>query len=137
MTTNQILELDFREEENEKIIQRVLRQIKPLSKFTDDEDIPLEFLEKVVRVVCLKYEVWVQSISQDVRAGDGITVWRATLIDTTNFKSFGNVYAMCMYELFAKLSIKLHSLIRTEKLKERELSENEKARQRKARRIKM
>ena len=49
MKTEQILNLDFRKEENQGIIQKVLRKIKPLSKYSD-EVVPIEAIEKLVRV---------------------------------------------------------------------------------------
>ena len=41
MTTEEILNLDYRKEESKTKIQKVLRKIKPLSKYSEEDDIPL------------------------------------------------------------------------------------------------
>lgn len=135
MTTSEIMNLDFRKEESQEIIQRVLRKIKPLAKYSEEETIPLEMLEKVVRVVCLKYSVCVHWISQDIHANEQETIWRAILINETDLKDVGTVYGISIYELFAKMAIKLHSLIRGDKLALRQPDKYEKQRERRARRI--
>lgn len=135
MTTNEILNLDFRDEESREIIQRVLRKIKPLAKYSDEEIIPLEMLEKVVRVVCLKYSVRVHYITQDIHANEKETIWRAVLTSEIDLTGFGSVYGISIYELFAKMTIKLHSLIRGEKLELRKPDKYEKQRERRARRV--
>lgn len=135
MTTSEIMNLDFRKEESQEIIQRVLRKIKPLAKCSDEETIPLEMLEKVVRVVCLKYSVYVHYITQSVHANDEETIWCATFVCDTNMKDIDKVYGINMYELFAKMSIKLHSLIRSEKLEIRKPDKHERQRELRARRV--
>lgn len=135
MTTGEIMNLDFRKEESREIVQKVLRKIRPLAKCSEEEDVPMEMLEKVVRVVCLKYNVWVYRISQDIHANENETIWSALLVNDADMKDIGYVYGISMYELFAKMAIKLHSLVRGEKLELRKPSKQEKQRERKARRI--
>ena len=57
MKTEQILNLDYRKEESQEIIQKVLRKIKPLSKYSDESNIPIEAIEKLIRVLVQKYEI--------------------------------------------------------------------------------
>ena len=45
MTTNEIINLDYREKKNQEIIQKALRKIKPLSKYSE-EYVPYSALEK-------------------------------------------------------------------------------------------
>lgn len=134
MTTKEIMNLDFRKDEDREKVQQVLRQIKPLAKCSDEE-IPQEMLEKVVRVVCLKYNVRIRDIAQDIHANDKETIWRATLINESNLQSFDCVYGISIYELFAKMAIKLHSLIRGDKLDLRQPDKYEKQRERAARKV--
>ena len=63
MRTDQILNLDYREEESKEIIQKVLRKIKPLSRYSLDEDVPIEALEKLIKVMVHKYEITPQWIN--------------------------------------------------------------------------
>lgn len=112
MTTNQILNLDCREEENKEIIQKVLRQIKPLSRFSDEEEIPIEALEKAITIMCKKYNIRIRDISPDIWSADKKIIWRANIISDKNLMSRGNVYGISMYEVLAKSAIKLYSEIR-------------------------
>ena len=121
MKTNDILELDYRKEENKQIIQKALLNIKPLSKFSDEsgKPIPLESLEKLLHMICKKYKVWVRYISQDPKASDDGDIWRSELVDESNLRSMKMVYGICLYELIAKIVIFLWSENKKEKLKRR------------------
>lgn len=112
MTTKQILELDFRDEENQEIIQKVLRQIKPLSKYSDEEDIPFDAVEKAIVVMSKKYNMRIRDFVPDVWANKTETIWRATLIDDTNLSTISLVYGICLYEVFAKCAIQMYAMVR-------------------------
>lgn len=109
MTTNEILELDCRDEENQKVIQKVLKQIGPLSKFSVEEDVPFEYVEKLVTVLCKKYNMRVKDFVPDVWSNKAANVWRATVIDDTNLKTIKLVYGLSVYEVFAKTAILMYS----------------------------
>lgn len=114
MKTNEILELDYRDESNKQIIQKALSNIKPLSKFSDE--IPLEALEKLLHMICNKYKVWIRYISQDPRASDDGDVWRCEIVDESTLHLMRKIYGICIYELFAKIVIYLWSENKKEKL---------------------
>lgn len=119
MKTNDILQLDYREEESKKIIQKVLKQIKPLSKYSDDE-IPLDAIEKAIKIMCTKYQVKIRNILQDVWSNKKNGIWRCDImIDGTIYDSLGVVYGITMYELLAKTAILIYSEIKKERLKVR------------------
>lgn len=115
MKTNEILELDYREKENKQIIQKALLNIKPLSKFSDETEVPFDSLEKLLHMICSKYKVWIRYITQDPRASDDGDIWRSEIIYEDNLHS-QKVYGICMYELFAKLVIFLWSEKKRERL---------------------
>lgn len=117
MTTSEIINLDFRKKENQEIIQRVLRKIKPLAKCSEEEIVPLEMLEKVVHNICLKYKVHVDEISPNIHANDEETIWCVTLKNEIDFEEVSIVFGISIYELFAKMVIKLYSWIRGDRLK--------------------
>lgn len=121
MTTNQIMQLDCRIEDNQMIIQRVLRLIKPLAKFPSDEDIELEAIEKAIRVMCVKYEMRIRSITTDVCSNDKSIIWRADLVLESNMKTSNSIYALSIYELMCKICIMMHSLVRTNKVELRRI----------------
>ena len=134
MTTEQILNLDYRKEENQKIIQKVLRKIKPLSKYSEEEQIPLEVVEKLIRVLCQKYEISPQWITMSFHE-QVLGIYSVGVKTTTDHKWLGNVYGMCLYELFAKLAIKIYSEVRSGNIDVKTVSKEEKQRQRIAKKI--
>lgn len=112
MTTKQIINLDYREEENQEIIQKVLRQIKPLSRYSDECEIPFSAIEKAITVMCKKYCMRIREFTPDVWANDEHTIWRATLINETNLKTIDMVYGISLYEVFAKCAIRLYAEVK-------------------------
>ena len=137
MKTEQIMNLDCRKEENKKIIQKVLRQVKPLSKFSDEEQIPIEMLEKTVSVLTNKYEIqpqWIICGFRDtIRGGTGY--YSVGVKTTTDHKWLGDASGCTIYELFAKLVIKMYTHVRAGDVPERDLTKEEKERERRAKKI--
>lgn len=131
MKTEDILNLDYRKEENQEAIQRVLRKIKPLSKFSEDENIPFEKLEKLIGLYQNKYAIKIQYIMPNY---EGSIIYSASLLRSDNFKWIGNIYGMCMYELFAKIAIKMYTEIK-KGIPEKSKSDNEKEREKIVRQI--
>lgn len=127
MKTEQILNLDYREDENKETIQKVLRKIKPLSKYSD-EIVPLEAIEKTIKVITNKYEIapqWMTMAYHESILG----IYSIGVKTTVDHKWLGTVYGMCLYETFAKLAIKMYSEIRSGKIPLKTLSEEQKERQ--------
>ncbi|MBR6605782.1 MAG: hypothetical protein IKK92_07950 [Prevotella sp.] len=112
MTTKEVMNLDCRKEENRKIIQKVLRQIKPLSKYSDECDIPIEAIEKAISVMCKKYTMRVNQLTSDVLSNNEYTIWRAWLINDTNLKTIDDVFGVTLYETLAKTAIRLYSEVK-------------------------
>lgn len=111
MTTKQVLELDCREQKNREIIQRVLRQIKPLSKCSE-EQIPFEKIEKAIVVISKKYQMRVREFVPDVWANEKNSIWRATIIDDTNLQTICTVYGLDVYEVFAKTAVAMYDRVK-------------------------
>ena len=109
MKTKDILELDYRIEKNKDKIQKILRQVKPLAKFSEDEVIPLEVLEKCLFKICNKYKISCFNISSDFNSND-FTIWRMQLIYKN--KSLPSIYGSCIYEMLAKAIILSYSEIK-------------------------
>lgn len=138
ITTDQVLNFDYSKEENKKIIQKVLRQIKPLSKFSEEEeDIPLELLEKTISVLANKYVImpqWVSMTHKGLRKGT-IATYSCGITRSDTYEWLGTVYGSSLYELFAKLTIKMYSEVRSGSIKEIEPTKEEKEREEKAKQI--
>lgn len=112
MTTGEIMNLDYREEKNQKIIQKVLKQIKPLSKYSDECEIPFSALEKVISVMCKKYTMRMNQLVPDVWVNNEYTIWRAWLINDMNLKTIDTVYGASLYEVLAKCAIRLYAEVK-------------------------
>lgn len=112
MTTKQIINLDYRKEENQEIIQRVLRKIKPLSRYSEEYDVPFEAIMKAITVMCKKYCMQVRDITPDFWSNNDHIIWRATLINETNYKTIERVYGISLYEVFAKVAIQLYTEVK-------------------------
>lgn len=129
MKTEQILNLDYRKEENKEIIQKVLRKIKPLSKYSDEIDVPIEAIEKLVRVLVQKYEITPQWMTMSYFEPI-LGLYSIGVKTTTDNKWLGTVYGMCLYEVFAKLAIKMYSEVKSGNIPVRTMTKEEKQRER-------
>ena len=129
MKTEQILNLDYRKEENREIIQKVLRKIKPLSKYSDEINIPIEAIEKLVRVMVQKYEITPQWMTMSYFEPI-LGIYSISVKTTTDHKWLGTVYGMCLYEVFAKLAIKMYADIRSGNIPVKTMTKEEKQRER-------
>lgn len=134
MKTEQILNLDYRKEESKEIIQKVLRKIKPLSKYSEEDQVPLEAIEKLIRVLCQKYEIMPQWMNMTYN-NDTLSIYSIGVKTTTKHEWLGNVYGMCLYETFAKLAIKLYSEIKSGRIEARTLTKEERQRERIAKKV--
>lgn len=109
MTTKDLLNIDYREEKNKFIIQKALLKIKPLSKFSDEEYVPIEAIEKMIHLICSKYKVWIKDITLDSQSNEMYDIFRCNVIDESNLEYIETIYGICTYELFAKIVILLWS----------------------------
>ena len=133
MKTKQILNLDYRKEESQEIIQKVLTKIKPLSKYSD-EFVPLEAIEKLIRVLCQKYEITPQWMTMSYHEPI-FGLYSIGVKTTTDHKWLGTVYGMCLYEVFAKLAIKMYSEVKSGNIPIKTMTKEEKQRERIARKV--
>lgn len=127
MKTDQILNLDYREEEAKEIIQKVLRKIKPLSKYSDEDVIPLEAIEKLIRVLSQKYEIAPQWLMISLHES-AVNIYSIGVKTTTDHKWLGTIYGMQLYEIFAKLAIKMYSEIKQGNIEVKTMTKEEKQR---------
>ena len=128
MKTEQILNLDYRKEEAKEIIQKALRKIKPLSKYSEEQDIPLEAIEKVIRILSQKYEIVPQWMVMSLYES-AANVYSIGVKTSNNHQWLGNVYGMCLYEIFAKLAIKMYSEVKQGNVKQRMKTKEEEERE--------
>ena len=134
MKTEQILNLDYRKKESQEIIQKVLRKIKPLSKYSDESNVPIEAIEKLIRVLVQKYEITPQWMTMSYFEPI-LGIYSIGVKTTTEHEWLGTVYGTCLYEVFAKLAIKMYSEVRSGKVKKKEATKEEQAREKRAKQI--
>lgn len=116
MTTKEVVGLDCTVDENMEILQRVLRQIKPLSKYS--EEVPQWAIEKVIHSMCHKYKLWVKEIAQDPWSNAKFDIWRVTLVEDEKVSEWGKikpVFGATIYEVLAKTAILIYSMIKSGK----------------------
>lgn len=112
MKTADIMQLDCRIPENRETIQKVLRQIKPLAKCPDGQDIPMDKLERCFKVLCERYGYW-STLHPDTNANDKHIVWRLSLFKETERTSSGsNMWGISVYEVLSKAVILMYSKVR-------------------------
>lgn len=112
MKTKDVLELDCRIPENEEVIQKVLRQIKPLAKCSEEKDISFEKLEKCMKVLCVRYQIFPRQISPDPFVSDDDVIWRFEAVDIKNLKVVVRCYGRNLYEVLAKAVIAIYAMTR-------------------------
>ena len=131
------LNLDYRDDDNKKIIQEMLKKIKPLSKFSDSKQVPIDSIEKLCKTIVQKYNL---SVSQ-MKISYSQTEIPIYSIDIKNEKQNkldkleGSIYGMCLYETFAKLGIKLYSEVTQGNVTKRELTKEETEREKIAKEV--
>ena len=112
MNVKQVINLDYRNPKNKEIIKKVLSEIKPLSRFSDEEEVPMWAIEKAIAVMCKKYNMRISNITSDIFGNDTCIIWKGDIITEHNYKTVGTVYGISMYELFAKAAIILHDEVK-------------------------
>ena len=73
---------------NKEIIKKVLSEIKPLSRFSDEEEVPMWAIEKAIAIMCKKYNMRVSNITSDIFGNDTCIIWKGDII-TDGFRIVG------------------------------------------------
>lgn len=107
MNIKDIVNLDFREQDNKNIIQEWLNKIPYIQKNNTDLDTLINFTHKI----CRKYKIWLK-IKNDPFVHKDYDVWSSTLIDDLTLETINKIYGMCIYELFAKQLLYLYAYTR-------------------------
>lgn len=116
MTTNEIMLLNGTDnEEHKKIIQKVLRKVGPLSRYSDEERAPIEALEKMITTITKKYAIqpqWITCIyDSDISGVYGNYSCGVKTSDTHTW--LGTVMTRSIYELMAKLVIFMYAQVKS------------------------
>lgn len=116
MTTNEILNLDYNVMSNRELIQKAMTKIKPLSKYSD-EFVPLIEIERAINMITKKYLIRPQFIMMTF--GEKKCVYSCGVKTDDKHKWLGDVYGCEIYELMAKLLIKMYAEVKSGKIEKR------------------
>ena len=115
MTTEQILNLDYRNNKNKEIINSVLvNNIKFLSKY-QGKKVPQIEVENFIGFICRKFQISPQWIETAFLENE-INMYSVSIVRTDTREWLGNVYGHCMLELLNKMAIKLYWEVKTKKI---------------------
>ena len=127
MKTNDLLNLDCREEKSKRIIQKALKIIKPLAKYSDEQIIPLEKIEKAINIMTNKYAMCIQWITPS-KCEEKYMLYSLSIKNDDDYSWVGTVYGVTIYEVFAKCAILMYATIKGKKVILRKDSETDKRR---------
>ena len=120
MKVAQVLDVDFRTEEGREAVQAMLLKIPAIAKRHDeDAQVPLESLEKVIGMICRKYNVMIWYITPTYIPGE-VNMYSVTLKTTDTLQWLNNVYGCCLYEAVAKTTIALYAYVKSGKVAKKE-----------------
>lgn len=125
MTTDEILNLDCKDEENKKKLARIISKMKPVQRIFEKEGkqtIDIEFLERIVHGFCTRYGYYHQGITtyyeydynEKGRRENKRFVFYTVSIITPDKKWIGNAYGKTLWEVQAKMIIKIFAHIKSE-----------------------
>lgn len=117
MTTDQLLQLDCRVDENRHTIQKALRKIKPFSNVPETQDVPLPKVEKMLKLLMERYEVDVTWIL--VSHDDENMLYTISLRNGKASELYQAVYGITLYEVMCKCVICAWSMVKNGVLKKR------------------
>uniref|UniRef100_A0AAU8B0W3 Uncharacterized protein n=1 Tax=Dulem virus 36 TaxID=3145754 RepID=A0AAU8B0W3_9CAUD len=112
----ELLELDCTKEINKQKLNKALYEIKPIKKHCNIGIVPIEILEKVMHGLCMKYGYNAQYITI-AYCNERFMYYTASVCRGTGAhrKWLGNVYGKSMWELLAKILIKMYIEIKQER----------------------
>lgn len=114
MKLEDIMNLNFEDDKSYEIMQKVLKKIKAFSKY---EEVSLEQLEKFATKIVYKYDVSLQWVM--ISKNNNRLLYSLSMKRDSNGDWLGTVYGISLYELFAKLNVKLYSMVKNEEVKKR------------------
>ena len=121
MKTEEILNIDCREEHGREKIESFLLKIKPLRKRVKEEgEITLEVLESVLHGLSIRYGYAVMQIAPYYEEKKRFVFFKGEVMkreENTNIWK-GTVYGITLWELTAKMIIKIYGCVMQEKKKD-------------------
>lgn len=124
MKTEDILNLDCTKQENIKTLNNFLWKVKPVAKmlekqnYTKTEIAPLEILEKAMQGICIRYDYRTQSFLpyyEQLNETRKFVFYSCCCIKVREKHDWiGTVYGKTLWELVAKIIVKLYADIKAD-----------------------
>ena len=126
MKTEDILNLDCTKGNNLEQINKFLWKVKPVARileknhYTKTEQAPLELLEQALHGIMLRYGYRIQGINTYYETEEGKEIefvfYTASLLKIRDTREWiGNVYGKTLWEMVAKIIIKVYADLKKEK----------------------
>ena len=109
MTTEQILNLECKIEEEKRIVQSELKKIKPFKKYSEEEKVKIKDLEKLIFVLSKRYMMHIREITLDFKANEKTGVWRSVLISDKTLHTLNVCYGTNVYDILSKSALMMYS----------------------------
>ena len=110
MTTNQLLNLDWQDNENRYTLTLALQKIPPLAKMNPNK-IDLSHVQKAIHIMCNKYDMFIR-IQQDPKSGNKCDIWSCQIYNIVTLNELGKIYGVCIEEVLIKSAIAIYSRVR-------------------------
>lgn len=118
MKISSILGCDYREKKNKILIQKVLRKIKPLSKYPDGKLIELDEIMNVINKITVRYNVSIQWCTI-ICNKNGVNTFHITIMNDDTYKPIQSIFGGYIYEVYAKALIAMYNMYKTNNLAKR------------------
>lgn len=126
MKTEDILNLDCTDGNNLEQINKFLWKVKPVARileknhYTKTKQAPLELLEQALHGIMLRYGYRIQGINTYYETEEGKEIefvfYTASLLKIRDTREWiGNVYGKTLWEIVAKIIIKVYADLKKEK----------------------
>lgn len=126
MKTEEILNLDCTKENNLEQINKFLWKVKPVARileknrYTKTEQAPLELLEQALHGIMLRYGYRTQGINtyyeEEKEKESKFVFYTVSLLKIRETREWiGNVYGKTLWEIVAKIIIKVYADLKKEK----------------------
>ena len=101
-----ILHLDCTEKQNIDRLISELGKLKPFKKvYSETGEIPIEYLEKLIKLIDVKYQFGIRNITPDCNSNKDKIIWRATILRYKDICVIGQIFGISMYEVLCKTAL--------------------------------
>lgn len=111
MNIEKVLNINCKSKEGKETLQRYLKKLKPFREFDENEDIPLEKIEKLIYKLTRKYEIEPQYMFINCVDASKTSLYSLG-IRTPKGNWLGTVYGITIYETLAKAALKMFFEVR-------------------------